>query len=349
MRVLPAFVALLALTTGCDAIDSVLNPAPPEACITIEKLPGTTWVMDQAMPEGPNFANPQARMTFEKAGDTYKAKYSVLSLSAVYDYTCVVKDDELECKEDADYAAWCQALEVHEEGSCTAKTLRDFGATGGDAKLKKAVAKGKKVVAEMKADEEKWPRFKATQNYLGNKLQGSIYVKPNDTKCNVRVSDMYMTIVNGKKHEDSNPVGTNPFVRSEEAWRWVSCDRMGLHGFKDTAEMPEQVAPLDARPVSIGDKIDWYYYGPDAVEVEEGCTYSADTYGQFRPLGKDVAIEATEGKLNWHVQQSFGEKDAPNITNATPPGSGLFTMTRYKTCGGEKSTIDTVCGLVKVF
>lgn len=348
MRRFSVLVAVLALSSGCDAIDAVLNPVEPEACLSLDMLPGTSWVMDQALPDAPNYANPQARLKFEKEGDKLTAKYSVLSLSAVYDYDCEVVGEELECKEDSDYASWCQALEVHEEGSCTLKTLKGFGARG-DGKIKKAITKGKKAVAEMRADEEKWPRYKLTQNNLGNKLQGSLYIKPNTKKCNLRVSDMYMTIHDGAKKEDSNPVGTNPFVRSEESWRWAGCEQMALHGFKDAAEMPEQVAPLDARPVGIGDTVDWYYYGSTAVEVEEGCTYSADTYAQYRPAKTDLAIEAVEGKLNWHVQHGFTEADKGHIEKATPPSTGIFTMTRYKTCGAEKKTIDTVCGVLKVF
>ena len=49
---------------------------------------------------------------------------------------------------------------------------------------------------------------------LGNKLQGILYVKVDESACRLKVTDNYMTMFNGERKEDSNPNGTNPFVKN---------------------------------------------------------------------------------------------------------------------------------------
>ncbi len=357
MRVLavPAVLALV-LGTACEGGGEgfVVGQEAVEDCpITddINSLDGTVWVMDEADPAG-NRPNPAARLQFVKEDGKQKAKYTVRSATAVYTYDCrgTMGDSEWECMEKPRIADWCQAMEVYEPESCRLERMKAMGAEGWmtDEEIEKGIKEAKATVAKFR-NTDKWDHFRNNNNNLGNKLRGMVFAKPNKKRCNLRVSDMYMTIYNGKKLEDSNPVGTNPFVLSKDEFLWEHCDSGNTLADTQSEAKPavEEVAPGKFQH-ETGKPIHYHYYGDKALDVEEGCTYSYDSFAQWRPVGADTAVSAGEdGKLVWGASHSFKADDHPEWFNPAIP-QGIFSMVRYKTCAGKKEKIDTICNAAKV-
>lgn len=345
---LPVVVLLAACNRGGKAED---------ACnVTLDTLDGTQWAMLEAMPDKTDRVNPKARMKWFKEGDQLKVKYTAASLGDVYTYTCAVKgegaDAEVRCAETARIRDWCQALEVHKRGSCNAEKLAQLGAVQQTPPEVEALIKDGVAWVEKYRGTPEWDKVVLNNNNLGNKLQGLLDGKIDAKRCRLRASDMYMTIYNGEQRIDSNPVGTNPFVQLEGEWLWEHCDDgLNLVEF-DAPELPADLATIPPPHLRVhpcaGDvdmqgqcvdakgKLYYHYLGKNGVEAQEGCTYSADIYAGWKPVGKDVAANFAEGKVAWTWEQPWGDL-------SLQPGVGVLSMVRYKNCGGKREKIDTLC------
>ena len=148
---------------------------------------------------------------------------------------------------------------------------------------------------------DKWKSFVFNNNNLGNKLRGVLYVKVNEKKCQLTVTDNYVTIYNGKKREDSNPNGTNAFVKNELGdLLWDHCTESANLIALDTAEFPKD--PKNAGHMGkwgVNQDVNFWYLGADAMAAPEGCSYNFDTWVDGQPLKKgntsNPHLEGTRG------------------------------------------------------
>lgn len=320
--------------------------------LSLDGLGGSTWVMLHAQPDKTERPNPQARIRFEGSGDDLVAKYTVMSVSDVYDYPCELRENdeggkELFCAEEQRIEDWCQALLVADE-LCTKKVLRKMGAKGTDEELNAKIITAKETVRKYR-DTPQWAQFKLNNNSLANKLQGRLYVSVEERNCRLSVGDFYWTIFNGRAKEDTNPVGQNPFVKGDDDLMFEHCTDGQFMAPLPSAEVPADLSAY-ARPENLekGKPTFYTYLRPEATQkAEEGCTYSMDTYAKWKPLNKGVAITpGADGSLTWQAEQTWTDVNVHpfNAQNDV----GIFTMVRYKECGGKKEKIDVVCDMAVV-
>lgn len=313
--------------------------------LTVDTLQGKAFVMSEAQPGAEDKLNPLARLTFVDEGGKTQAKYTAMSLGDIYTYDCekqTRKDgkEELKCSEKARPQDWCEAL-LAWDAACSPKKMKKFGATQSDEELKKLVATAKKNkrAAEKNEDPNVYKRWKARRASLANKLQGNLYAKVDEKKCRLRIDDLYWTLYKGEKREDSNPVGTNPFVKADEPWMFEHCDNQADLWDLETDAFPTEA--LTSLPKhEVGKPIYFYHTGKVGAEAEEGCTYSVDTYAGWLPKNKSIKAEPKEGRVMWRAEHSYTDADVREINGKK---IGIFHMTRYKECGGKKEKIDTAC------
>lgn len=342
-------ILVAAVLAGCG------GEAPEEtaACdITLDALSGRTFLMYEAQPDGKTYKESvTTRLKFVDEAGKLTAKYTVGSLSDVYDYGCKLKekDDkkELYCAEEERPQDWCQALEVFEAGSCTKAKLRELGiADATDEALNEAIKKAKGVVKEYRGT-EKWNHFVLNNNNLGNKLQGRLYVEVDDKRCRLSITDMYFTIFDGKKVEDTNPVGKNPFVETKNELMFVHCKDGRSLADLTTAEVPADLSTIPPRREhTVDNDIFYHYLGENAVKAEEGCNYSYDAYSQWKLLQENVVVQADEkGALKWNLAHKYGATDLVSYSNQQV---GVLHMVRSKECGGKEEQIDVLCNAAMV-
>jgi len=351
--VLFASSLILVLSSGCGLLGGGGGAAPESACAfngELASLAGTTWVMDEAIPGG-NRLNPQARMQFFQDGDALKVRYNVKSNVNMYTYNCEpnTAGTEVSCAEPPKPVDWCQTLEVAKAGSCTVEALKSFGAKGlSDDELAAAVKSAKETVDKARKTEN-WKQFSLANNNLGNKLQGLLFAKPDAKRCSIRAQDMYMTLYNGKRVEDSNPVGTNPFAPSTDKLLWESCDSGNVLADAMAADKPKvEEVGMGVFQHETGKSVFYHYYGDKALKPEPGCTYSYDAYAQWKLANEGVAVATgADGKLVWTAEHAFSADEHPEGIDPNMP-QGVFHMVRYQTCGGERKKIDTICNIAKV-
>ena len=346
----------MVLLFGCGggSNDIVIGGSTGDCALTNETLDGTQWVMWEAMPTGDSRENYMARMKFFQEDGKQKLRYTVKSPGDVYTYGCKerykTKDNpadgikEWVCKEESHIQDMCQALEAHEEGSCTIEKLKEFGAVGSAEEFEKDMGAAMKTVAKYRGKPD-WDRFKLNNNNLGNKLQGIVYAKVNTKKCQLMVTDMYMTIYNGKRLEDSNPVGSNPFVQSDEEFMYEHClDPINLLDWP-SAELPKDLRTIPRQRVNaFNQPVHYHYMGQKEVKAVEGCNYSMDLYAQWRAKEMGISVPVGEkGVVQWNTTHTWTDMDALKLIAETKPG-GILTMVRYKQCAeGEKEQIDVLC------
>jgi hypothetical protein len=307
---------------------------------TLDSLAGKTFLMLEAMPDKSEVPNAQARMKFFKEGDDIKVKYTAKSLGDVFTYHCEKKGPEtLECREKPRLGDWCKTLMVYESGSCTPEKLRELGADGvSEEDLKAAIDKAK---AEFKENAEN-PRWRLRYSNLGNALQGLLYVELNNKRCQIMIDDMYWTLYKGQRVEDHNPVGTNPFVFSDENWMFDHCaDSRNLVDL-DTAELPKDLGTINAnRRQAVGTPVHYHYLGETAVKAEEGCSYSYDSYASWQPLKTGQSAPVVDGKVNWSTSHTWAEDARVQI--AAGASGAVYHVVRNQDCGGKKTQIDVTC------
>jgi hypothetical protein len=339
------------LLAGCSLLGG--GDTGPSCDLTLEGLPGTSWVMLAAQ-GGVEKKDHIARLRFDQKGEEIVAKYTVASPSDVYEYPCVIREaddeeeggkDELYCSQPQRTVAWCQALLVADE-VCSKKKLRQIGAEGTDEELNKAIIEAKANVREMRdKGGQDWMKFKFLNNNLANKLQGRLYISIDEKQCRLSVGDFYWTIFNGRDVEDTNPVGQNPFVKGDGEYLWEHCNDGSSIAMTEAAEVD-----LDSyqRPgtLGVGKETFYTYLGENTQKAEEGCSYSADVYASWRPVEKGIEVPAgDDGALSWQVKHTWS---ADNVHEVQGKQVGVLTMVRHKNCGGTKEKIDTVCDVVLV-
>jgi hypothetical protein len=377
---IPVLAGLMLLGPGCEERNKIVAGRGVDECnVTNMTLSGTQWVMWEAMPDGTSRANPRARMKFYEEDEMLKVDYTVGSPYEVHTYECRLAADEVKCAEEPRLFDWCLSLEVHKAGSCTPARLQEIAGPGMElepAEIAEAQQKVKEELELVAKRAEENPRFlaqyKLSKNTLANKLQGILDVRVRERKCQLMVTDQYMTIYNGQKVVDSNPVGTNPFVQDKDnTWLYENCveGTRFLAMSQETPPTDEELKALDPkRQFGASDTVHYHYVGVQNIKPEEGCTYSADLWAQWKPKAKDVAMEVVDcemmvpseddpekgEKLTKCVQWSSDhvwKDDMERLEFVSDMGTApraFYGMTRYKTCGGEKEKLDTICASTRV-
>ena len=346
----PFFAALFTLFVGCGEDDSstkkvTLGQKAGECNVTMDSLDGTEWVYLRANPDRTDTPDPmQGRVKFTKDGDKLTAKYNVGSRSDMYEYACEEPGEKrMICREAAHAKDYCQALAVADK-ECTAESLRAIDPSLTDEEVTKGIEEGMANVKKFKGT-DKWDNFVFNNNNLGNKLFGIMYVKVNQRNCQLRVTDNYVTVYNGKKVEDSNPNGTNAFVKNDMGeLLWDHCTESANLIALDTAEFPKD--PKNARHMGkwgVGQDVNFWYLGADAMEHPEGCQYSFDTFLEGRPLSKGNApgTHNLKGKdvLTWTFAHKWDE---------APTQPAVVTLIRNKTCEGKTEVDQVSCAAVLI-
>jgi len=351
MNKFPFLAALLALSfaTGCEEKSEnklSLGGNTVEGCdLALDNVADTEWLYLRANPDKTEVPDETIRMKFVSEDGQTKAKYNVGSITAMYTYNCTATEKELICKEKPKVSDWCQAL-VAGGGDCTPETLRKIDSTITDEQVKKGMEEGLATIKKYK-DTPDWDKFVFSNNNLGNKLQGLLYINIDKKNCRIRVTDNYVTIYNAKKIEDSNPAGTNPFVKNDMGdLLWEHCTNS-----QDLVPLPDAEYPKDPGKVQsvvrykVGDTVNFWYLGEDGIEAKEGCSESADYWLKAKPLKSGVVpetVEVRKGKeLRWHLANTFSEPIP------APPG-GTISMVRTTTCEGKEPVTATYCTVIAV-
>ena len=229
----------------------------------------------------------------------------------------------------------------------------DIRAIDGDVtqdQYRKGVEEAKEVIAKYEG-EDQWEQFVFNNNNLGNKLGGLLYLKVDQKRCKLRITDNYMTIYDGKKVEDSNPVGTNYFLRNEEALFWEHCTDSGDLIATKSSDFPknEKEALTCAPPrcdFTTSDKVTYHYVGQDGRTPKDGCTYTFDSWLNWKPLQSNVAAEIVDWKQG---RRKVKEIRYPLSKTFTTPGMQVMEIVRYASCEGKpKEQVEVACNLVLV-
>ncbi len=321
------------------------------ACdINMDNLAGTEWVIEKILPGREVEPDVQTRLkVFAKDGATW-VKYNVGSLSDMYDYECMMRGEELACWEDPPKVRdFCQALQAAEK-ECTPEVLKKLAPTASDEDIAEGIKKANENVKRFKGT-DKWKAFVFQNNNLGNKLGGLLYLKVDQKRCKLRITDNYMTIYDGKKVEDSNPVGTNYFLRNEEALFWEHCTDSGDLIATKSSDFPknEKEALTCAPPrcdFTTSDKVTYHYVGQDGRTPKDGCTYTFDSWLNWKPLQSNVAAEIVDWKQG---RRKVKEIRYPLSKTFTTPGMQVMEIVRYASCEGKpKEQVEVACNLVLV-
>jgi len=345
LAVAASIFALSACDDGKDKKKMTLGSKSAECSLTLDTLDGTEWVYLRANPDRTDTPDPvQGRIQFSTKDGKTTAKYNVGSVQDVYTYDCETPTGtKLTCREESHAKDYCQALAVVDK-ECTASSLRAIDPSLTDEEVAKGIEEGMANVKKFKGT-PKWKHFVLNNNNMGNKLFGKLYVKINERKCELRVTDNYVTVYNGKRLEDSNPNGTNAFVKNELGdLLWEHCAETDNLIALDTAEFPKD--PKNAAHTlrwAAGKDINFWYLGIDAMEAPEGCSFTFDTWLNGKPLkkGNTPGTHNLKGKdvLTWHFAHKW-EKASPKPE--------VVTMVRNKTCGANTEVDQVSCAAVVV-
>ncbi len=322
------------------------------ACdLTLDTLAGTTWVIERINPDKSVEPDIQTRLKVYAEDGATRIKYNVGSLSDMYEYECADRAGELACWEDPPKVRdFCLSLEAG-GAECTAERLRELAPTASDSDITEGMKKAEEVLERFR-DTPKWEAFVFQNNNLGNKLGGIVYMKVDTKRCKLRITDNYMTIYNGKKLEDSNPVGTNYFLRSDEELFWEHCTDSGdliakkESEFPKTAEEAVTCAPNSGCTLTVGDTINYHYIGQDGRTAKEGCTYSFDAWLNWKPHRQGVAAPVVDWKQG---RRKVKEVRYPLSATFSEAGAQVMEIVRYQTCEGKpKEQVEVACNLVLV-
>lgn len=328
-----------------------LNGTQGVACdLTLDNLAGTEWVIERINPDKSVEADIMTRLkVYAKDGAT-RVKYNVGSLSDMYDYECQPRGGELACWEDPPKVRdMCQSL-LASGNVCDAATLKGFAPTATDEDIAEGIKEANLTVDKYKGT-DKWDAFVFQNNNLGNKLGGLVYLKVDEKRCKLRITDNYMTVFDGKKIEDSNPVGTNLFLKNTETLFWEHCTDSGDLIASKSAEFPktEEEAVTCAPPrcmAAAGEAITYHYIGQDGRTPKEGCTTTFDTWLNWKPLQSGVAAELVDWKVG---NKTVQELRYPITQTYSTSGKQVLELVRYETCEGKaKEQVEVACNLVLV-
>jgi hypothetical protein len=334
-----ALALSLVLPAGCEEKSTRLTVGnePAAACeLSTTTLANSEWVILKINPDKTEVPDHYARMRFFDEGGKLKVNYNVGSVAAMYTYECTARGEGLLCGEAPKVKDWCQALLVG-NATCDAASLRKIEPALTDEEIAKGVAEAEANYKKYKEskDPNEWKSFQFNNNNLGNKLRGLLYVDINKKSCNLKITDNYITIYNGKKIEDSNPVGTNAFVKN-------TMGELLFKDCKDTANVLAQAAagfPADPAKATqtiqfgAGDTVHYYLMAPDYQTTPDGCTDSFRTWLNGKPAQAAAAPTVVPGpkgnRTEWYASQAF---PAPS---ATPDGD-IYTFEVARTCAGKE-------------
>jgi hypothetical protein len=321
-----------------------------ECDMTMDNLVGTEWVIEKINPDKSLERDIQTRLKIYAKDGATRVKYNVGSLSDMYDYECQTRAGELACWEDPPKVRdFCQSL-LAVEKECTAEILKKLAPTASDEDIAKGIEDANANVTKYKGT-DKWKAFVFQNNNLGNKLGGLLYLKFDERRCKLRITDNYMTIYDGKKIEDSNPVGTNYFLKNEETLMWETCTDSGdlvattSADFPKTAEAAATCAPPRCT-IEAGTAVTYHYIGQDGRTPKDGCTYSFDSWLNWRPLQSGVTAEIVDWKKG---RKKVKEIRYPLTHTFAQTGKHVMEIVRYETCEGKaKEQVEVACNLILV-
>ena len=334
---------------GCEEKKSKMTlgneGAAGDCALAFDGLADTEWLFLRANPDRTDTPDIKTRLKFKKAGDKLQAVYNVGSVADFYTYDCAVNGEELVCKESPKVRDWCQAL-LAGNATCDAAALRAIEPSLTDDEVAAGIKAAEENVAKYK-DKPEWKQFLLNNNNLGNKLRGLLYAKVDKKRCRLMVTDMYMTIYNGKKVEDSNPAGTNAFVKNDQGdLLWESCtsrdDVKALPG-----DLPADLATVATQKTwGVGDTANFYYTAADVQAPVEGCSFSFDVWADGKPLQKGLTpAPDANGRPTF--------KYTTALTAPSPTGEGnVYTFVVTPTCttppAGFKAEKRVACAAVLV-
>ena len=344
---------------GCSSEQAPEKPKTPACDLALENLTDTEWVILRSEAGKADTPDVMSRIKFFNEAGRLSANYNVASLSDMYTYRCTMDQSKpgndgapavssMTCKMDPVVDDWCRTLIVNGK-KCSLRMVQKLDPTfTNEAALKKSAKAMIKEFKEMKkGDKKAFEKYKFDYNNLGNKLQGILYIKVDTSACRLKVTDNYMTMFNGERKEDSNPNGTNPFVKNtmgELSWR--DCDTTQLFD-TTSAEYPAEPEKVQLTQVhGIDSEINyWLLHGPLRF-AEEGCTYSYDLFLNGKKLKSDLKPEMVEQKgkqeLRWNFSHSFAE---PTPSKLKP---NVFTMEVTSKCEGKADKVITACNQVQI-
>lgn len=346
-RIILGFSCLQLAACNLKLADTTTDAEAESTCdIKLSELANSEWVYAEALP-GDKGEKPQykTRVRFEKNEGKLSAKYTVSSLSDVYDYNCSLKaaegdnDEQLICKQDASIDDFCMAVMAGGE-RCALKPMQRINPDWTKEEIEAADAKTKAAIAQHKEKGE-WDQLRARYNSLLNKIQGVLYTAVDQEKCRLMITDNYVTVYNGSKIEDSNPAGINAYNKYDgKGLLFKSCTAPFIFD-TDSADFPEDPGSVtmsyqnkQTRPT--GEPIHfWMLYG-DMRMAQEGCSYSYDVWVnyQLKESGKIPTTADVQGgqELRWSYEHTFSEK-----SDMLSPHVVSFDIT--KTCGEKVDNI----------
>lgn len=318
----------------------------PTCDLKLSELAGTEWVYAEALPnsagEKPQY---KTRARFEDKDGALGAKYTVSSLSDVYDYDCEMSSDEKEglermiCKQKSSIDDFCMAMMAGGE-RCVIKPMQRINSKWTAEEIEATATKTKASIAEMK-EKGVWDQMRVRYNSLLNKIQGVLYIEVQSPECRLKITDNYLTVYNGVRIEDSNPAGINPYNKNEgKGLLFESCTAPFIFD-TDSAEFPEKPGEVTMsyqvnKTRQTGEEINfWMLYG-DLRLAQEGCSYSYDVWINYQLVKQGIVpetIDIKEGKeLRWNYAHTFNEKShklSPHV----------LTFDIKKSCGEKEERI----------
>jgi len=320
-----AIAALGAILAGCESRTTIGTAPVAECQLNVEALDGM-YIAQKASPEKGEFLDKDFRIKFyeedgaKKAISTGGRLFPQLPLTQKYSY---------------------------------------------DFKEIREMPDGEKV-AYYHADLAKFYQFNAEElekqkkknKNPGWKIEGMLYVRVNDKRCRLQVSDMYATFLEGERVEDFNPGGESPYIPSEETrYSMVDCppnynrdkpetNRQGElipWNKEDPDPNRDQPYPYSAQGarVPVGEAVNWMYIDVALNDKNnpEGCTYYLDVYYDDLPVESLQNVAVTPGAkwTYWRFQ----------MTHEALEEKEIIEIHRHKVCGGVDELIDGVCHVVE--
>jgi len=318
-----AAVGLLALAivvSGCEQ-KTTMGVAPVEECsIDLHNLSGM-FIAQKASPDRGEYLDKDFRMQFyEKDGK----KMLTHTGGRVFPQLPLTEKYEYE------FSKWVDEGET--EALFTANFVQDF-------------------------EEKELEERKKTNKDLGWKLEGMLYIRVDQKRCRLKVSDMYATYVEGKRIEDFNVGGQSSYLITEETrYSMVNCPPARKREKPEENRQGELIAWEKAEPdpnrdqsfprgpkgtmVPEGKPVHWMWIDAEMNEktAEEGCTYNFDVYYDDLPVDSLQDVAVTPGK-KWTYW-------AFEMTHETIEKPTFIEIHRHKVCGGVDTTIEGVCNVV---
>ncbi len=323
-------VLALALV-GCSTPPPAEPPAAeaPSCAVTLETLPGSTWVYLAPQPMGDPKPSPIARMRFDGSAGALTAKYTAASAGDVYDYTCTVEGKVGTCVESDLHAdAFCKAWAATHDGVCDPAAVA--AATGlPQAELDKVAGDVNKMLKKLKGAEKE--RQRQVDNSPNNKIRSKFILSVDPSSCQLAVQDKYVTMVDGKVAEFENQIGAGRFAQTQESFVFQSCKDVDGAWAVDPADPKGRLGEVAPGPVTFAAVL------PKGTKAAEGCTYEADLYVDWKKQATLPGAAGDKGAVRWETAVPFNE-----------PGIHAVFFDRSKTCGGAKETLGVTCAIVKV-